>query len=295
MENARIGIVGVGLMGHGIALNLARKGWKTGFLDHSGNRPVDDLLALGAARHAERRDLARASDAIILCVSGSPQVEEVLLGEAGIVAAARPGTILIDCSTAIPSSTERVARAAGAAGLHFMDAAMTRSPQEAEAGRLNLLVGGDAALLARVRPLLSAFAENVTHAGPVGAGHRLKLVHNYVSLGMIALLAEAAACARRGGIAPDLLVEVLEKGGGHGAALDRLAPFLLSGDTAKLQFAVANARKDLDYYGRMAGDLAAGHGIADGVLAALEAMVAAGHADRLMAEAPLIFEEMAKG
>lgn len=290
MEHAKIGMIGIGLMGHGIALNLARKGWRPGFLDHPGNRPVDDLLALGATRHADRRDLARASDVIILCVSGSPEVEDILLGEAGIIAAARPGTVIIDCSTAIPSSTERLARAAEDAGLRFMDAAMTRTPLEAEAGRLNLLVGADPALFDQVRPLLSAFAENITHAGPVGAGHKLKLIHNYVSLGMITLLAEAAACAARGGIAPELLVDVLARGGGHGAALDRLVPFLLSGDTSKLQFFVANARKDLDYYTHMAGDLAAGHGVADAVLSVLQTMVAAGHGDRFMAEAPLLIE-----
>jgi 3-hydroxyisobutyrate dehydrogenase-like beta-hydroxyacid dehydrogenase len=97
-----------------------------------------------------------------------------------------------------------MAEAVQAAGSRFLDAPMTRTPKEAAEGRLNLLVGGDAALLARCRPVLQCFAENISHAGPVGAGHSMKLLHNYVSLGTVALLAEAAACAQRNGVAPEV-------------------------------------------------------------------------------------------
>jgi 3-hydroxyisobutyrate dehydrogenase-like beta-hydroxyacid dehydrogenase len=118
---------------------------------------------------------------------------------------------------------------AKAAGGRFLDTPMTRTPKEAAEGRLNLLVGGDAALLDECRPILQCFAENITHAGPVGAGHSMKLLHNYVSLGSVALIAEAAACAQRNGVAPEVFVDVLAKGGGGGVALERLKPYLLSG------------------------------------------------------------------
>ncbi|WP_288585268.1 NAD(P)-binding domain-containing protein, partial [uncultured Methylobacterium sp.] len=86
MSKQRVGIVGVGLMGHGIALNLARKGWPLGYLDHPGNQPTDDLDALGATRHPDRTALAGASEVVILCVTGTPQVEDVLLGDGGVLA-----------------------------------------------------------------------------------------------------------------------------------------------------------------------------------------------------------------
>jgi 3-hydroxyisobutyrate dehydrogenase-like beta-hydroxyacid dehydrogenase len=121
-------------------------------------------------------------------------------------------------------------------------------------GRLNLLVGGDAALLEEVRPLLATFAENIVHAGGVSAGHSMKLLHNFVSLGSVTLLAEAAACARRSGIDDAVFVEVLEKGGGWGAALERLKPYLLRGETSGLRFSMGNALKDLGYYADMARD-----------------------------------------
>jgi 3-hydroxyisobutyrate dehydrogenase-like beta-hydroxyacid dehydrogenase len=163
-----------------------------------------------------------------------------------------------------------MAQAVEDAGGRFLDAPMTRTPKEAAEGRLNLLVGGDAALLEACRPLLRCFAENITHVGPVGAGHGMKLLHNYVSLGMVTLLAEAAACARKSGVAAEAFVDVLDKGGGGGIALQRIKPYLLSGDPSGLRFSVANARKDLDYYRTMASDAGAPRDVAAAVLASIE-------------------------
>jgi 3-hydroxyisobutyrate dehydrogenase-like beta-hydroxyacid dehydrogenase len=281
MAKQSVGLVGVGLMGHGIALNLARKGWPLGYLDHPGNQPTDDLDALGATRHADRAALARASEVIILCVTGTPQVEDVLFGgtgEGGLLATLRPGTVIVDCSTAVPASTARVAAAVAQAGGRFLDAPMTRTPREAAEGRLNLLVGAEPALFSAMQPLLAAFAENIFHAGSeAGAGHTLKLLHNFVSLGFVTLLGEAAACAGKAGIAPEVLVDVLRKGGGHGAALDRLGPYVLGGDSSPMKFSIANARKDLRYYVAMAEGLGAERAVAGGVLADLDGLVNAGH------------------
>ncbi len=284
MNKPRIGLVGVGLMGHGIALNIARKGYALAVLEHPGNQPLDELRALGVTSAATVRALARQVEVLILCVTGSPQVEAVLLGEQGALAALRPGTVVIDCSTAIPTSTEAVARAVAAAGGRFLDAPMTRTPKEAAEGRLNLLVGGDAALLAECLPLLQCFAENVTHTGAVGSGHRMKLLHNYVSLGSVALIAEAAACAQAGGVAPQVFVDVLAKGGGGGVALERLRPYLLRHDASGLRFFMSNALKDLGYYTTMAQDGAAARGIAQAVRDTFAHAVTEGGPEKLVPE-----------
>ena len=284
MTDRTIGIIGVGLMGLGIATNIARKGWKVNFLHHEGNQPVADLEALGASGFDDRQDLARASDVMILCLNGSPQVEAVLLGAGGVLEALRPGSVVIDCSTAIPASTEAIGAKVAAAGSRFMDAAMTRTPLEAAEGRLNLLIGADPALYAEMEPLLETFSENRFHAGGVGAGNTLKLLHNFVSLGSVLLISEAAACASASGIAPEVLVDVLKKGGGYGAGLDRVSPYLLEGDTSKLRFSVANAHKDLSYYGQLAADQGASAGVATGVLTALEGLMKAGHSARFLSE-----------
>lgn len=284
MNHLRIGLVGVGLMGHGIALNIARKGYALTVLDHPGNQPLDALRALDVASAATVQELARRAEVLILCVTGSPQVEAVLLGDEGALAALQPGTVVIDCSTAIPASTEAVARAVMAAGGRFLDAPMTRTPKEAAEGRLNLLVGGDADLLQECMPLLQCFAENITHTGAVGSGHRMKLLHNYVSLGCAALIAEAAACALAGGVDPQVFVDVLAKGGGGGVALERLSPYLLAQDASGLRFSMSNALKDMGYYSTMALDSAAAHGIADAVHDTFARAVAEGGPQRLVPE-----------
>ncbi|WP_326533923.1 NAD(P)-dependent oxidoreductase [Pseudorhodoferax sp.] len=280
----KIGMIGIGLMGHGIARNIARHGYPLTVLEHAGNQPLDELKAAGVTTQTSAKAVAAASDVVILCVTGTPQVEAVLLGEGGVLEGLRPGAVVIDCSTAVPTSTERVAKAVQAAGGRFLDTPMTRTPKEAHEGRLNLLVGGDAALFAECRPILACFAENITHAGPIGAGHRMKLLHNYVSLGFVTLLAEAAACAQRAGVAPEVFVDVLAKGGGGGAALERLKPFLLAQDVSGLRFSMANALKDLSYYTQMAEDGGAARSVAQGVRQTLQEAVQAGGGDRMLPE-----------
>ena len=280
----QIGLIGVGLMGLGIASNLLKHGHALALLEHVGNQPLDALRAGGATSYATATELAQHSDIIILCVTGTPQVEAVLLGETGVLQGLQPGSIVIDCSTTVPASTERMAAAVQAQGGQFLDAPMTRTPKEAAEGRLNLLVGGDATLFAQCRPLLACFAENIVHVGPVGAGHRMKLLHNYVSLGSVTLLAEAAACAQRAGVNPQTFVDVLTMGGGWGAALERLKPYLANGDTSGLRFSLSNALKDLSYYNAMAQDTPAHHTVADAVQHTLEQACAQGDPNALLPE-----------
>ncbi len=264
-EASRIGLVGVGLMGHGIAASILRGGYRLDFLEHPGNQPTTDLVAAGARSVADLASLAAHARIVIVCVTGSPEVESVLLGNGGLLASIKPGTIIVDCSTAIPASTMRVAEAVARAGGRFLDAPMTRTPKEAAEGRLNLLVGGTRELFEECLPLLRCLAENIVHAGPTGAGHRLKLLHNFVSLGFSAVLAEAAACATRADVDPKVFVDVLANGGGGGVVLERLRPYIEAGDVANFRFSIANALKDIGYYREMASELEAAHATADAI------------------------------
>lgn len=261
----QVGIVGVGLMGHGIASSLLRAGHEISFLEHPGNQPVDDLMAAGATSLSSGREVAQKAEVVILCVTGSPQVEAVLFETEGILEGLKPGSVVVDCSTALPSSTETVAAKVVAAGGRFMDAAMTRTPKEAEEGRLNLIVGAPKALFDETLPLLQAFAENIAHAGDVGAGHTLKLLHNFVSLGFSAVLAEATAASRKAGISDSALLEVLGAGGGGGVVLERLRPYIVNNDPSGFKFTVANATKDLSYYHTMTNELGVERGVAEAV------------------------------
>ncbi|WP_339935111.1 NAD(P)-dependent oxidoreductase [Vreelandella glaciei] len=261
----QVGIVGVGLMGHGIASSLLRAGHQVCFLEHPGNQPVDDLVAAGAAALSSGREVAQRAEVVILCVTGSPQVEAVLFEPNGVLEGLASGSVVVDCSTALPSSTEKVAARVTEAGGCFMDAAMTRTPKEAAEGRLNLIVGAPKALFDETLPLLQGFAENIAHAGDVGAGHTLKLLHNFVSLGFSAVLAEATAASRKAGISDTALLEVLGAGGGGGVVLERLRPYIAEKDPSGFKFTVANASKDLGYYHTMTNELGVERGVAGAV------------------------------
>ena len=280
----KIGMIGIGMMGHGIASNLVKHGQTLSVLAHAGNQPIDDLIQQGVRSYATPKELALHSEVIILCVTGTPQVEAVLLGDDGVLSGMQANTIVIDCSTAMPASTEKIAQAVIAKGGFFVDSPMTRTPKEAAEGRLNLLVGADDALFETCKPILSCFAENIVHVGPTGAGHRMKLLHNYVSLGSVALLAEAAACAAQGGVHPQTLIDVLAMGGGWGAALERLKPFLTHQDSSGLRFTLSNAFKDLSYYNEMAEHMQVDHTVASAIHATLKAACDEGHSALLVPE-----------
>jgi 3-hydroxyisobutyrate dehydrogenase-like beta-hydroxyacid dehydrogenase len=280
----RVGLIGVGLMGHGIGKNIASKGWELHFLDHAGNQPTADLVELGATPHDRAKDLAALCDILVLCVTGSPQVEDVLVGSGSVLETLRPGSIVVDCSTAIPSSTRVLATKVQEKDSEFVDAAMTRTPKEAEQGRLNLLVGGEATSIARVRPLLESFAENIFVAGGVGNGHQLKLIHNIISLGTVTLISEVAACAVKDGMDVAAMVDCLRKGGAGGAALERVAPYILEGNSDLLRFTINNAYKDAGYYTEMAGELGAARRMADAVYQTLGGLVKRGDGDAFMPE-----------
>ena len=280
MKDKVIGVIGVGLMGHGIASNIQKNGWTIGFLNHPGNQPTDALIANGATAYDSIAELTQVSDTLVICVTGSPQVEAVLTQPDGILSSIRPGTVVIDCSTAIPASTVKIAAKLAEAGARFLDAPMTRTPKEAAEGRLNLIVGGDKALFDEQLPLFQSYAENITYAGDTGAGHTLKLVHNFVSLGFSGVLAEAVATANKAGIDPQTLHDVLANGGGASVVLDRMTPFMLNEDVGAFVFTLANSAKDLGYYTQMCKDFNTEHTVATAVDDLYSEQVKQGHGEQ---------------
>lgn len=255
MGNARIGFIGVGMMGHGMARNLQAKGFPLTILVHRNRERAADLLAAGAQEAKTAADLAAASDVVILCVSGSPQVEANVLGAQGIEAAARPGLVVIDTSTSEPGSTAMLRERLAARGTRLIDAPLARTPKEAEEGRLNAMVGADEASLEEIRPVLAAFCENIFHVGPPGAGHTLKLVNNFMALTIAASIAEAFAVAAKAGVKLDKLVEVVSQGALNSPIFQMIGRGAVEGDLTRMKFSIENAAKDLRYYTHLAESL----------------------------------------
>ena len=245
----RIGFIGIGLMGHGMAKNLLAKGHALVFLAHRNRARLADLLALGASEARSPAELARAADVVILCVTGTPQVEANVYG--GLLEAARPGQVFIDCSTSIPESTDRIRADFEKKGARFVDAPLARTPVQAEEGKLNCMVGADQKTLAEIRPVLEKFCENIFHVGGPGAGHKVKLVNNFLALGNAALICEALAACAKAGIDLDIFYKLISAGGANSAMFQMVVPKAIAGDHTGLMFTLANARKDIGYYQAM--------------------------------------------
>jgi len=253
---ATIGFIGAsGLMGHGMAKNLLAKGHDVALTVHRNRERVADLLAAGAAERRNGAELAGASEIVFLCVTGSPQVEQSLTAADGVLAGARRGLVVIDCSTSEPDSTARLRETCAAAGVTLVDAPLTRTPLEAEAGRLNVMVGTDGETFARIEPVLRAFAENVFHVGGPGAGHVVKLLNNFIAQAICTATAEAFAVGQRAGIEPKRLVEIVSAGAVNSGLFQMMAK-TLDGDLGALRFELDNARKDIRYYTHLAESLA---------------------------------------
>src|SRR5690242_6027838 len=249
MDKPRIGFVGIGLMGHGIAKNLVAKGYPLTLRLHRNRKPAEDLFTAGAREAASYAELARASDIVFLCVTGAPQVEEVVFGNDGLASAAASGLVIVDTSTSEPATTTRTREALAPKGVTFVDAPLARTPVEAEAGRLNIMVGADDATFAALKPVLSAFCENVIHAGPPGHGHVLKLINNFIAQAICTATAEACAAAAKSGLSLRKLHEVISAGAVNSGLFQLIVGRILeSGDLTGLKFTLANAAKDLRYY-----------------------------------------------
>jgi 3-hydroxyisobutyrate dehydrogenase-like beta-hydroxyacid dehydrogenase len=251
----RIGLIGAGLMGHGIGRNILKNAYPLTVLVHRNRKPVEDLVTGGAREAKTARAIAESSDVVFICVTGSPEVEEIVYSAEGLLAGARPGLVIADCSTAEPGSTVKIAADVAAKGAVFVDTPMTRTPREAEAGKLALMTGGDEKILAEIRPILSCFADTIVHAGGVGAAHTLKLVNNFLALGTAAVVAEAMNAAAKAGVDMQALRDIVVAGGANSVMFERLIKVALADDDSAAQFAIANARKDLRYYTNMAEKL----------------------------------------
>jgi 3-hydroxyisobutyrate dehydrogenase-like beta-hydroxyacid dehydrogenase len=249
MDKPRIGFVGIGLMGHGIAKNLVAKGYPLTLRVHRNRKPAEDLLAAGATEVSSYAELARGSDIVFLCVTGAPQVEEVLFGPDGLATGARQGLMIVDTSTSEPATTTRMRELLAQKGVRFVDAPLARTPVEAEAGKLNIMVGADEPTFAAISPVLSAFCENIIHAGPPGHGHILKLINNFIAQAICTATAEACAAAAKSGLSIRKLHQVISAGAVNSGLFQLLVGRMLDGgDLTGLKFSLSNAAKDLRYY-----------------------------------------------
>lgn len=249
----KIGFIGIGMMGHGMAKNLLAKGYSLTFKVNRNRDNLADLIEAGAKEAKSNADCARASDILFICVTGSPQVEDIVYGAGGLLEAARAGLLVVDTSTAEPASSAKIRADLAAKGVKLIDAPLARTPKEAEEGRLNTMVGADPEDFQAVEPVLKAFCENIFHVGPPGHGHVLKLVNNMMAMSFAASIAEAFAVGAKAGLDLNRLYDVISVGGVNCGIFQMMATKTLKeGDVTGFKFGISNAQKDLRYYTHLA-------------------------------------------
>ena len=249
MPSETIGFIGLGNMGHGMAKNIVEKGYPLTVLGRRNRKPVEDLLARGAKEATSLSELAAASSIVVLCVTSSKDVEEIVRALSGGLKA---GSVVIDTSTSDPNSTLALAGELRAKGVELVDAPLSRTPKEAWEGTLDTMVGASEATFERVKPVLATFAGKIVRIGGVGDGHKMKLINNFISLGYGALYAEALALAKKVGISPERFDSVIRGGRMDCGFYQTFMRWTLEGEPNAHKFSIDNAYKDLRYLASMA-------------------------------------------
>ena len=271
-DRERIGFIGLGIMGRPMARNLLVAGYPVTVWNRS--RPgMETLTKAGAEEGASPAAVARNCDIVITIVGDSPDVEQIALGEDGIIAGAHPGLIHIDMSTISPAVTRAIAAHLAEAGIDMLDAPVSGGEQGAIDGTLSVMVGGKGEIFERCRPVLDVLGGNLVYCGPSGAGQVVKLC-NQVVVGLNNLaLAEALVLAAKAGVPPGTMLEAVSAGAGASWVLRNLGPRILARDFQP-GIKVAHQQKDL----RLALELArestaplAGTALVHQLFAALEA------------------------
>ncbi len=242
----KIGFVGLGFMGHGIAKNIVEKGWPLAVVGHRKRDAVEDLKGRGAIEVSSARELAETCDVVLLCVTGSPQVETVILGENGLASAGKP-LLIIDCSTSEPASTTRLAALLAGKDITLIDAPLGRTPKDAWEGTLDVMVGGTPEVVQRAKPILEAFAGRVVTTGPVGTGHTMKLLNNFLSMGYAALYSEALMIGAKAGLTSQVFDSVVRNGRMDCAFYQTFFKYVIERDRNAHRFTINNAHKDVTY------------------------------------------------
>jgi 3-hydroxyisobutyrate dehydrogenase-like beta-hydroxyacid dehydrogenase len=283
----RIGYIGVGLMGHGAAKSILEKGgYPLTIMGHRKRGPVDDLVRRGAREARTPAEVAAASDVVFLCLPSAVEVEAVIYGADGLLEAMRPHMVLVDSTTCDPNVTRKVGAELAARGCAMIDAALGRTPKEAEEGRLATYVGGEPAVIERVRPILETYADTIVVCGPLGAGTTAKLVNNCISIGTCAVIAEAFATAAALGVDLARLTEVIEAGGANGRMFQMMKPWITEGDDSHLKGPLRIAWKDMRFYNQMAEGAPAPAVIASAVSQVYRLANLQGHGERFMPTLP---------
>lgn len=224
-----VGFIGLGIMGRGMAQNILKAGFQLTVWNRTASKS-GPLVAAGAVVGADPADVAAKSDIIVICVSDTKDVEVVISGEGGVLEGARPGSLVIDCSTISPNTTRKLAEALARRRVTMLDAPVSGGSEGAKQGTLSIMVGGEAKDFERALPVLEAMGKKITHVGTNGAGQTVKLVNQILVVGHALALGEALLFAQAGGVDLEKTLEAVSAGAAGSWMLSNRGPQIIRRD-----------------------------------------------------------------
>ncbi len=277
-----IGFIGLGLMGSAMVQRLLDLDYSLTVMANRSRPHVDAAVARGATEVATAREVAAASDVVMLCMDTSASVESRMYGDDGVVAGLKAGAVVIDFGTSLPASTRAIGEAVAEKGGAYLDAPLGRTPTHGREGKLNIMGAGDKSAFDTVKPVLDDLGENVFHLGPLGTGHTIKLINNFFAMTTASAMSEAFAMADKTGVSRQALYDVMSAGPLKSGMMDFVKAYAVDGDPEKLAFTLRNAKKDVGYYATMADEAGGASIMSNSTRLTLGLANAAGYGDHLV-------------
>ncbi|MEO8099267.1 MAG: NAD(P)-dependent oxidoreductase [Acidobacteriota bacterium] len=251
---AQIGFLGLGIMGYRMAGHLLRAGHDVALWSHTGGK-AEKLAKEGSGTVcANPSDVAQRSDFIFICVGNTAMVKQVCLGDNGLIAGARKGAVICDCSSIAPDASIEIGKALAAKGVDFLDSPVTGSTGGADKAALTFMIGGDKSAYERAKPYMEIMGKLFFYCGGPGQGLRAKVVQNMVGAGIFQAFSEGLVLANKAGIPPELMIDILENSAAKSGLASFKAPFILNRDFTT-HFSAKWMHKDVGFALQMARDL----------------------------------------
>ncbi|MGA7875718.1 MAG: NAD(P)-dependent oxidoreductase [Desulfoferrobacter sp.] len=225
----KIGFIGLGIMGRRMALNILKAGFRMTVWNRTAGK-METLVAEGAEAASNPAEVAAKSDIIIICVSDTPDVEAVIKGKDGVLEGAKPGSLVIDCSTISPTVTRELAKMLSERQVAMLDAPVSGGSEGAAQGTLSIMVGGKSEDVQRAVPVLQAMGKKITHVGANGAGQIVKLVNQILVVGHALAMSEALLFAQAGGVDLQETLEAVSAGAAGSWMLSNRGPQIIRRD-----------------------------------------------------------------
>jgi len=286
----KIGFIGLGIMGFSMTENLLKAGYQLYVHDQLPGRAAD-LVARGAVECASPADVAERCEAVVVMVKADADVDAVVMGANGLMHGARPGLVILNSSTILPATSERLAAAVAEKGVSMLDCPVTGSAPQAKTAQLTFMVGGDKAAFESCQPVLLAMGKAAYHLGASGTGSYAKLANNTMYAINLLSFVEAVSIASKSGIDPELFIEIVGMGGAKSAVAEAKLPKILARDFSPA-FSLAMMNKDLGLVTQLAEGLGVTTPVFDAVKAVLGKALAKGWGDEDLSSVVKLYEEI---